>query len=71
MNAITCLTCGTRLVSRTRHDFQRCPCEDITTMVAVDGGHDYSRLCLGVNASWMDEDGTKHGPLAEKGAATA
>ena len=70
MNALTCLTCGTRLVSRHRHDFQRCSCPD-ATMVAVDGGDVYQRRMFGKSASWIEHDGTRHGPLAEKGAATA
>ena len=70
MNAITCLTCGTRLVSRHRHDFQRCPCPD-ATMVAVDGGDAYCRMAIGPDASWMDDAGTQCGPLAQKGTTTA
>lgn len=38
-NSIQCLKCNTVLVSRYRHDFQRCPCGS----VFIDGGLDYQR----------------------------
>lgn len=71
MNAVTCLTCGTRLVSRHVHDYQRCPCP-VETMVAIDGGDAYQRILFGPEASWHNHNGgTLHGPLAREGAATA
>ena len=40
-NAVKCLSCGTTLESKYRHDFQCCGCENQTF---VDGGYDYSRV---------------------------
>ena len=40
-NAVKCLSCGTVLESKYRHDFQCCGCENQTS---VDGGYDYSRV---------------------------
>ena len=40
-NAVKCLSCGTVLDSKYRHDFQCCGCENQTF---VDGGYDYSRV---------------------------
>lgn len=40
-NAVKCLSCGTVLESKYKHDFQCCGCENQTS---VDGGYDYSRV---------------------------
>lgn len=40
-NAVKCLSCGTTLESKHRHDFQCCRCDNQTF---VDGGKDYSRV---------------------------
>lgn len=40
VNAIRCIMCDTVLVSKHRHDFQRCDCPNRTF---VDGGQDYLR----------------------------
>lgn len=40
-NSVVCLLCGEHLVSRHRHDFQQCSCENGSF---VDGGYDYHRL---------------------------
>ena len=40
-NSVICLECGEKLISRHRHDFQRCSCENKTY---VDGGLDYIRV---------------------------
>lgn len=57
MNAVTCLTCNTRIESTHRHDFKGCACpEDSNTCVFVDGGKDYMRRCYGSNARWLEED---------------
>ena len=39
-NSVVCLFCGEHLVSRHRHDFQQCSCENETM---CDGGYDYQR----------------------------
>jgi hypothetical protein len=39
MNAVRCLKCGSIIVSRYRHDFVWCACQNIF----VDGGEDYLR----------------------------
>ncbi len=41
MNAIQCLVCGTILVSKMRHDFRSCDCEN---KAFVDGGDVYCRI---------------------------
>jgi hypothetical protein len=38
-NSAKCSTCGTEIVSRSRHDYVVCPCRS----VAVDGGNEYLR----------------------------
>lgn len=38
---VKCLQCGVELVSRSRHDFVSCSCDNRTF---ADGGSDYSRL---------------------------
>jgi hypothetical protein len=38
---VKCLVCGAELVSRHRHDFIMCSCENRTF---ADGGSDYSRI---------------------------
>lgn len=40
-NSVICLECGEKLISRHRHDFQSCSCENETY---VDGGLDYIRV---------------------------
>ena len=40
-NAVKCLSCGTILESKYRHDFQCCMCNN---RVSVDGGYDYSKV---------------------------
>ena len=40
MNKLKCLACGEILISRHRHDFQRCGCPQGTF---VDGGDEYRR----------------------------
>lgn len=40
-NAVKCLSCGTILESKYRHDFQCCRCDNQTT---IDGGYDYSKV---------------------------
>lgn len=40
MNAIQCLACGTVLISKSRHDFQQCECENAAF---TDGDSDYQR----------------------------
>lgn len=39
-NSVVCLICGEHLVSRHRHDFQQCSCENGSF---TDGGYDYQR----------------------------
>ena len=39
-NSVVCLLCGEHLVSRHRHNFQQCSCENETM---CDGGYDYQR----------------------------
>ena len=39
-NSVICLFCGETLVSRYRHDFKTCSCENKTF---VDGGNEYQR----------------------------
>ena len=40
-NSVVCLICGEHLVSRHRHDFQRCSCEN---GAVCDGGLEYERF---------------------------
>ena len=40
VNAIRCKKCDTILISKHRHDYQSCDCENQTF---VDGGQDYCR----------------------------
>ncbi len=40
-NSVICLACGETLISRYRHDYKTCSCENETM---VDGGLDYQRL---------------------------
>jgi hypothetical protein len=39
-NSVTCTECGTKLVSRTTHDYKTCDCPN---NAMVDGGHHYGR----------------------------
>lgn len=39
-NSVICLLCGETLVSRHRHDYKTCSCENATM---VDGGNEYQR----------------------------
>lgn len=41
-NRIRCIKCGNIIESKSRHDFVWCSCHS----VAVDGGHDYQRICF-------------------------
>lgn len=41
MNSVKCLCCGEILISKSRHDFQMCKCDN---MVFCDGGQNYSRI---------------------------
>lgn len=41
MNSVKCLQCGKILISKYRHDFQMCSCENQTF---CDGGNDYCRI---------------------------
>lgn len=49
-NSATCLTCGDRLESRHRHDFQSCACG----AVSVDGGTEYLRRLVADGAAFED-----------------
>jgi len=40
-NSVICLNCGEQLISRHRHDYKECSCENKTM---VDGGYDYERF---------------------------
>ncbi len=40
MNKVRCKKCDTVLISRFRHDFQQCNCDNETF---TDGGNDYKR----------------------------
>lgn len=40
-NSVICLSCGETLISRFRHDYKTCSCENQTM---VDGGLDYQRF---------------------------
>lgn len=59
-NAVTCLNCGKRIVSRYRHDFVGCDCEDEQVRVYVDGGNVYTRFLYGPKARWRNEDGIEY-----------
>lgn len=50
VNAVKCLVCDTLLISRHRHDFVMCDCENQTT---TDGGLDYQRVS-GVNLDLVE-----------------
>jgi len=41
MSKVKCLKCGKILISKSRHDFQQCNCENGTF---VDGGNSYTRI---------------------------
>lgn len=40
MNTAECIVCGAVLVSKHRHDWVKCDCEDY---IFIDGGNDYHR----------------------------
>lgn len=69
-NALTCLTCGERIVSRYRHDFVSCACPS-ETRIFVDGGQDYQRMGWGEKARFRDDAGVEGGAdLADLGVGT-
>ena len=47
--ALYCRKCEDVIISRTRHDFNRCKCLD----VAIDGGHEYMRVCYETDADYQ------------------
>lgn len=47
MSKIRCLECDTVIESKSRHDFQRCPCGN----AFIDGGDDYVRAGCKVSGS--------------------
>lgn len=55
VNAVTCLWCNSYIVSRYRHDFVGCKCEDDKKKVYVDGGWDYSKRVMGKESSFLEE----------------
>jgi hypothetical protein len=58
-NRVTCLNCGVTIVSRHRHDFVRCRCNDDNYAVFVDGGDAYQKRAYGPKARWVESDGTQ------------
>lgn len=49
-NAVKCLECGDRIVSRSVHDFVTCACGQ----VSVDGGRDYRKRVFRSD-NWFDD----------------
>ena len=56
MNALQCLHCQKILISRHRHDFVVCDCQDEDQQIAVDGGSAYRRRAFGTHARWREAD---------------
>lgn len=59
MKGLHCLTCDTVIVSRHRHDFVVCRCEQTgdpktETYIFVDGGSDYKRYGAGMAARFTE-----------------
>lgn len=61
-NAVTCLGCGEKLVSRHRHDYVQCSCENGTF---IDGGLDYRRYG-GKNLDLISHEHVNDGDTHEK-----
>jgi hypothetical protein len=76
INGVICLTCGSVIVSRTRHDFVACACPQREfpemTGIFVDGGWDYCRRGSGGRSRWIELKGVVHdvkgSGLAESGS---
>ncbi len=49
-----CNHCDTTIVSKWRHNFVTCNCEDRENFIFVDGGFDYFRFGWGSNASFTE-----------------
>lgn len=66
MNSVRCLNCNTVLVSKSVHDFQRCPCPE-GSYIFIDGGDSYQRMGFCQGSRWMkvEADGTETGPFPE------
>ena len=66
-NWAECLTCGTRIVSRSQHDWQACACASEDTQIYVDGGNAYRRFGAGPRAHWRDREGEHRMSAAYEG----
>lgn len=51
-----CLTCGTIIQSKFRHDLVPCACMDEATQIFIDGGNAYTRIGYGPRAKFEFAD---------------
>lgn len=53
-NSIKCLHCNTEIISKYRHDFVGCKCQDLYKKCFVDGGNIYQRINYGGENSYIN-----------------
>lgn len=52
-NSVKCLHCNTEIISKYRHNYASCKCENFDKKVFTDGGMDYQIISFGGGASYL------------------